>query len=151
MQVRPLLLVRRPCRKTEMYTIGRSVEVNGDIAHALNKLKTILKNNYVRPEWLAQKRHEKKGNRRRRLASLRWRRRFSYEVRMFCSCVVLLILCRRTTPRRFRRRSSSSTPFVRGVHDVYIFAKFHRSLLFAMTYFDARHVQSPYSPSCCSN
>ncbi|KAI0302008.1 hypothetical protein BC826DRAFT_986609 [Russula brevipes] len=50
---------------------GRSVEVkNGNVADALNKLQT-----------QANCRHEKKGYKRRRLSSQRWRRRFAHEVR----------------------------------------------------------------------
>ncbi|KAM5538981.1 hypothetical protein V8D89_007204 [Ganoderma adspersum] len=61
---------------------GRSVPVfKGDIATALRQLKTILTSNNVRSQNVRDERHEKKGEKRNRLKSLRWRRRFAHEVR----------------------------------------------------------------------
>ncbi|VDB82930.1 unnamed protein product [Peniophora sp. CBMAI 1063] len=61
---------------------GRSVEVQkGDLASALRRLNTILFENRVHGERVRNLRHEKKGYKRRRLASERWRRRFAHEVR----------------------------------------------------------------------
>ncbi|PIL23902.1 hypothetical protein GSI_13653 [Ganoderma sinense ZZ0214-1] len=61
---------------------GRSVPVfKGDIATALRQLKSILTINNVRSQNVRDERHEKKGEKRNRLKSLRWRRRFAHEVR----------------------------------------------------------------------
>jgi ribosomal protein S21 len=60
---------------------GRSVEVkNGNVADALNKLQYTLQRNRVVPELRLAARHEKKGYKRRRLSSQRWRKRFAHEV-----------------------------------------------------------------------
>ncbi|KZV71655.1 hypothetical protein PENSPDRAFT_664281 [Peniophora sp. CONT] len=59
---------------------GRSVEVQRqDLATALRRLNTILFENRVHAERVRNLRHEKKGYKRRRLASERWRRRFAHE------------------------------------------------------------------------
>ncbi|KAH9997299.1 hypothetical protein BJV77DRAFT_941568 [Russula vinacea] len=61
---------------------GRSVEVkNGNVADALNRLQYTLQRNRVQLELRLTARHEKKGYKRRRLSSERWRRRFAHEVR----------------------------------------------------------------------
>ncbi|EMD38510.1 hypothetical protein CERSUDRAFT_82785 [Gelatoporia subvermispora B] len=63
---------------------GRSVRVTpkaGGAAGALHDLQVILRRNNVMAEYRSQERHEKKGEKRRRLESLRWRRRFAHEVR----------------------------------------------------------------------
>ncbi|KAI9064337.1 hypothetical protein FKP32DRAFT_1569889 [Trametes sanguinea] len=61
---------------------GRSVPViDGQVSVALNKLKGILTINAVRQTNIRDERHEKKGEKRNRLRSLRWRRRFAHEVR----------------------------------------------------------------------
>ncbi|KAN0133752.1 hypothetical protein V8E53_008476 [Lactarius tabidus] len=61
---------------------GRSIEVkNGNVAEALNKLQYTLRRNRVSRELRLAARHEKKGYKRRRLSSERWRRRFAHEVR----------------------------------------------------------------------
>ncbi|KAI1795970.1 hypothetical protein LXA43DRAFT_1090593 [Ganoderma leucocontextum] len=61
---------------------GRSVHVfKGDVGTALRHLKTILTANNVRSQNVRDERHEKKGEKRNRLKSLRWRRRFAHEVR----------------------------------------------------------------------
>lgn len=60
---------------------GRSVEVkNGNVAEALNTLQYTLQRNRVAMELRLTARHEKKGYKRRRLSSERWRRRFAHEV-----------------------------------------------------------------------
>jgi ribosomal protein S21 len=60
---------------------GRSVEVkNGNVAEALNTLQYTLRRNRVVTELRLTARHEKKGYKRRRLSSERWRRRFAHEV-----------------------------------------------------------------------
>ncbi|TCD69715.1 hypothetical protein EIP91_006482 [Steccherinum ochraceum] len=60
---------------------GRSVSVGGSFNHAYMSLaKTLSANSFVYELRLAE-RHEKKGAKRRRLASERWRRRFANEVR----------------------------------------------------------------------
>jgi len=61
---------------------GRSFEVkNGNVAEALNKLQYTLWRNRVSSELRLTARHEKKGYKRRRLSSERWRKRFAHEVR----------------------------------------------------------------------
>jgi len=61
---------------------GRSVPVkHGDISRAMNSLSTRLRANRVQKTWKYQMRHEKKGVKRRRLKSERWRRRFADEIR----------------------------------------------------------------------
>ena len=57
------------------------MKVNGDIADAFKKLAVRLSRNRVRPELWLTERHEKKGAKRRRLKSERWRIRFADEVR----------------------------------------------------------------------
>jgi ribosomal protein S21 len=60
---------------------GRSIEVkNGNVAEALNQLQYTLQRNRVATELRLTARHEKKGYKRRRLSSERWRRRFAHEV-----------------------------------------------------------------------
>ena len=53
----------------------------GDLSSALTTLKGILTINGVRSTHIRDERHEKKGEKRNRLKSLRWRRRFAHEVR----------------------------------------------------------------------
>jgi len=61
---------------------GRSVEVNeGDVGQAFRKLDAIMGKNNVWAELRKTARHERKGEKRRRLQSERWRRRFKEEVR----------------------------------------------------------------------
>jgi Ribosomal protein S21 len=61
--------------------VGRSFEVkHGNVADALNKLRDTLNRNRVYSELKISARHEKKGYKRRRLSSERWRRRFAHEV-----------------------------------------------------------------------
>ncbi|KAJ3987308.1 hypothetical protein F5890DRAFT_811007 [Lentinula detonsa] len=62
--------------------IGRSAKVvDGDLADAFKRLDMILARNKVRKQLKLAERHEKKGPKRRRLESERWRRLFAHEVR----------------------------------------------------------------------
>jgi ribosomal protein S21 len=63
---------------------GRSVAVTGrdTVANAYRKLSSVISRNNVRKELRMGERHEKKGPKRRRLSSERWRRRFAHEVRL---------------------------------------------------------------------
>jgi len=61
---------------------GRSVRVkDGNVADAYIRLQGILQRNKVRTQLSREQRHEKKGEKRRRLDSERWRRQFAHEVR----------------------------------------------------------------------
>ncbi|KAG6911508.1 hypothetical protein DXG01_014582 [Tephrocybe rancida] len=61
---------------------GRSVSVKGgNIADAYGRLQSILTRNKVQAQLRRAERHEKKGVKRRRLSSERWRRQFAHEVR----------------------------------------------------------------------
>jgi len=61
---------------------GRTFAVaDSELRQAFTKLHHCLLSNNVRFEYWKQERHEKKGYKRRRLASERWRRRFAHEVR----------------------------------------------------------------------
>ncbi|KAG1756809.1 uncharacterized protein EDB91DRAFT_36987 [Suillus paluster] len=64
----------------DTYT-GRRVFVTGDLGEAFRRLQTRLRRNRVTQEVSRQRRHEKKGVKRRRLSSERWRRMFANEVR----------------------------------------------------------------------
>jgi ribosomal protein S21 len=57
--------------------------VNGDLGEAFRRLQTRLRRNRVVQEVSRQRRHEKKGVKRRRLSSERWRRMFANEVFIF--------------------------------------------------------------------
>ena len=72
---------RRLCNRS-WSCAGRSVAVyKGDLSSALTTLKGILTINGVRSTHIRDERHEKKGEKRNRLRSVRWRRRFAHEVR----------------------------------------------------------------------
>ncbi|KAI0093645.1 hypothetical protein BDY19DRAFT_989200 [Irpex rosettiformis] len=61
---------------------GRTIPVIGsDLGRAFDRLNTMMRQNNVSREVFRQDRHEKKGYKRRRLRSERWRRRFAHEVR----------------------------------------------------------------------
>lgn len=61
---------------------GRSVVCSEkEIGGAFSKLQAILRTNNVIAELRRTERHEKKGVKRRRLRSERWRRRFAHEAR----------------------------------------------------------------------
>ncbi|TFK54907.1 hypothetical protein OE88DRAFT_1642206 [Heliocybe sulcata] len=61
---------------------GRSIPVlGGNIDQAYKYLESRLNRNRVKAEVRYQERHEKKGIKRNRLKSERWRRRFAHEVR----------------------------------------------------------------------
>lgn len=65
-----------------MLCLGRKVVVqSGNVADAIRRLDSILSRNKVKHTVRAQKRHEKKGVKRRRQNSERWRRLFANEVR----------------------------------------------------------------------
>lgn len=57
--------------------------INGNVADAYRRLDSILARNRVKYELRLAERHEKKGAKRRRLKSERWRIRFADEVRLF--------------------------------------------------------------------
>ncbi|KAH8117413.1 hypothetical protein DFH11DRAFT_1541679 [Phellopilus nigrolimitatus] len=60
---------------------GRSVPVNkGDTAGAAKLLDKIMAQNSVARDWMRNKRHTPKGEERRMLKSVRWRKRFKHEV-----------------------------------------------------------------------
>lgn len=60
---------------------SRSINViEGDTASSAKILDRILMLNSVSRDWFTNKRHKPKGEERRRLESLRWRRRFKSEV-----------------------------------------------------------------------
>jgi hypothetical protein len=64
---------------------GRSIAVRKDltdtsVANAYSILAFRVRRNNVRQDYTANMRHEKKGVKRRRLESERWRRRFSDHV-----------------------------------------------------------------------
>ncbi|KAG5353934.1 hypothetical protein E4T56_gene3025 [Termitomyces sp. T112] len=61
---------------------GRSVLVKGgNVADAYGRLQSILQRNRVQAQLRLTERHEKKGVKRRRLSSERWRKQFAHEVR----------------------------------------------------------------------
>ncbi|KAF9464675.1 hypothetical protein BDZ94DRAFT_1307667 [Collybia nuda] len=61
---------------------GRCVQVmDGNVGDAYQRLNQILSRNKVRAQLRRAERHEKKGEKRRRLSSERWRRQFAHEVR----------------------------------------------------------------------
>ncbi|KAG6890717.1 hypothetical protein C0995_005090 [Termitomyces sp. Mi166 len=63
-------------------TSGRSVFVkSGNIGDAYGRLQSILQRNRVQAQLRLTERHEKKGVKRRRLSSERWRKQFAHEVR----------------------------------------------------------------------
>lgn len=61
-------------------SLGRTVTVKDDLAMAYKSLDIILSRNKVRQTLRMEERHEKKGVKRRRLSSQRWRKRFADEV-----------------------------------------------------------------------
>ena len=71
-------------------SLGRSIVVKYGFADSLKRLTQRLRANKVYHTWRYQMRHEKKGVKRRRLKSQRWRRHFADEV--------CLSSCRETTP-----------------------------------------------------
>ncbi|KAI6109173.1 hypothetical protein EDD16DRAFT_1615895 [Pisolithus croceorrhizus] len=60
---------------------GRRIPVNMDLRSAFLKLSRRLQKNSVFREWKLAIRHEKRGIKRSRLRSERWRKRFADEVR----------------------------------------------------------------------
>jgi len=92
---------------------GRSIAVRKDltdtsVANASAALAFRIRRNKVRQDYTANMRHEKKGVKRRRLESQRWRRRFADHVRSgsqetLCQCLTSSI-----PEHRSGKRSSSS-------------------------------------------
>ncbi|KXN82094.1 hypothetical protein AN958_03252 [Leucoagaricus sp. SymC.cos] len=60
---------------------GRTVTVTKNLGDSLKILDGILSRNKVKVQLRLTERHEKKGCKRRRLASERWRNQFANEVR----------------------------------------------------------------------
>ncbi|EGN92461.1 hypothetical protein SERLA73DRAFT_191115 [Serpula lacrymans var. lacrymans S7.3] len=82
----------------DAYT-GRRVQViDGDVGRAYDGLQRRLKRNSVAKELRLTARHEKKGAKRRRLRSERWRKQFANEVRKKVQLVSTI-----------RRRGTSTT------------------------------------------
>ncbi|KAJ7109351.1 hypothetical protein C8R44DRAFT_743623 [Mycena epipterygia] len=74
----PLLLKHRPADAYQ----GRSVQVGArSFGEAAAELDRILNNNRVRYTLFKTERHEKKGERRRRIKSEQWRKHFANQVR----------------------------------------------------------------------
>lgn len=70
---------------------------DGAVAEAYNRLMRRLRGNNMWREIRSQSRHEKKGVKRRRLRSVRWRRRFAAEVRVISFRAkdgVLIVCCK---------------------------------------------------------
>ncbi|KAF9564658.1 hypothetical protein CPC08DRAFT_734350 [Agrocybe pediades] len=67
---------------------GRTVEVGKNLSATFRKLDAILARNQVRKQLRLTERHEKKGVKRRRLSSERWRKRFADEVRKKVQLVI---------------------------------------------------------------
>lgn len=59
---------------------GRSITVRGDLGESLRQLDSVLSRNKVKLQLRMTERHEKKGYKRRRLESERWRKQFANEV-----------------------------------------------------------------------
>ena len=92
---------------------GRSIAVKKDlagtsVANAYIALATRIWKNKVRQDYTANMRHEKKGVKRRRLESERWRRRFADHVRSASQQVFFSVLISPIPEHRSGRRSSSS-------------------------------------------
>jgi small subunit ribosomal protein MRP21 len=64
----------------------------GGLASALKSLNDILARNRVKQQVRSSERHEKKGVKRRRLQSERWRKQFANEVRHFIRVFSLWLL-----------------------------------------------------------
>jgi len=78
---REISIVKSLPRPNNAYS-GRSVPVvRREVGLALNRLRRIITTNHLIRELRSTERHEKKGEKRRRLRSERWRRRFAHEVR----------------------------------------------------------------------
>ncbi|KAH7916063.1 hypothetical protein BJ138DRAFT_1109197 [Hygrophoropsis aurantiaca] len=70
----------------DAYTGRRVYVMNGDVGEAFARLKSRLRRNKVTYALKMQERHEKKGVKRRRLSSERWRKQFANEVRTTTVC-----------------------------------------------------------------
>ncbi|KAF9451050.1 hypothetical protein P691DRAFT_757636 [Macrolepiota fuliginosa MF-IS2] len=60
---------------------GRTIPVRREVGESLRALDGVLSRNKVKLQLRMTERHEKKGAKRRRLASERWRNQFANEVR----------------------------------------------------------------------
>ncbi|KJA13963.1 hypothetical protein HYPSUDRAFT_150940 [Hypholoma sublateritium FD-334 SS-4] len=67
---------------------GRSVRNTGNLAATFRTLQDILTRNKVQQTLRMTQRHEKKGVKRRRLQSERWRKQFANEVRKKVQLVI---------------------------------------------------------------
>lgn len=70
----------------------------GRVNEALRKLGDVVKFNHIRQEVRAQERHAKRGVKRRKLKSMRWRRLFASEVHPCTPClwdILINLLCNR--------------------------------------------------------
>lgn len=82
----------RICVSLTSLEIGRRVHVqNGNVAQAIAALNRRLNHNNVQRTSVYQRRHEKRGYRRRRLQAQKWRRMFAYEVRTIVPPTLLVI------------------------------------------------------------
>jgi len=78
------------------------------VANAHTILVSRIRRNKVRQDYMANMRHEKKGVKRRRLESERWRRRFADHVRSVSQQVVVQCLTSPIPEHRSGKRFSSS-------------------------------------------
>lgn len=94
---------------------GRTVYVRNEdgFLNAYTRVQQILRDNNVRKELYRTQRHEKKGVKRRRLESERWRKRFAHEVCSFR----LPFRARWLTHRRSGRKCSLSRKSENAGHD----------------------------------
>jgi len=69
-----------------------------NLSATFRKLEGILARNQVRKQLRMTERHEKKGVKRRRLSSERWRKRFADEVRLVVSIYSFISLTACSTP-----------------------------------------------------
>jgi hypothetical protein len=101
---------------TTRHCTGRSVQKPRaeTVANAYRKLSSIITRNNVRRELRMAERHEKKGPKRRRLSSERWRRRFAHEV---CRRQYLVSLYANIFFRSARRCSLSRPSVLGAVRD----------------------------------
>ncbi|KAH7889717.1 hypothetical protein F5I97DRAFT_1846631 [Phlebopus sp. FC_14] len=86
----PLTLITVACYVAETAVGRKMVVTDGDFRGALIKLGRRLKANNVLKEFRQHSRHEKKGDKRARLRSERWRKQFADEVRRKVQLVVAI-------------------------------------------------------------
>lgn len=91
--------------------LGRSVTVaKGRVADAIRQLDSILNKNKVRQTLRLAQRHEKRGEKRRRLESERWRKQFANEVRFLMLYSSPQAEMTDSCSRSVRKYSSSGNP-----------------------------------------